>query len=102
MLRYTHIYLFKNPKNKKVIRGIYGWSSDSGKHQKYIGESSNNVSGRLNRHIKDGKLTQNNKIWVRLMPRSSNKTIARVEQKYIKMYKPTLNKSCGSEVLKHD
>ncbi len=36
------------------------------------------------------------------MPRSSNKTIARAEKKYIKMYNPMLNKSGGGEGLKHD
>lgn len=34
------------------------WTSESKKRVKYIGSSNNNISLRLNSHIKSGKLTK--------------------------------------------
>jgi len=74
-------------------RGVYGWTSDSGKHVKYIGSSYSSIYNRLNSHIQSGKLTKNNQVFVYPMPRSNKTTVNSVEKTLISLFQPTFNRS---------
>ncbi len=73
-------------------KGIYGWTSNSGKQIKYIGSSNSNISNRLSVHMRNGILTKNNNIYVYPMPISTKTDIYLVEKGLIWSLQPKYNK----------
>ncbi len=74
-------------------KGIYGFTSDSGKRVKYIGASNDGIYDRLNNHIRYGRLTKNNNIFVYPMPGYTKSSIDAVEKMLISLFQPTFNKN---------